>query len=192
MSYKSIASLKTNIKSLELSMEIIDKSVPDPIAKERIISFVKREIFTDKQKLSNLEYNEVTVLKTKVINGIKVAIPESMHFSEDYDYFYIDKIIYTLQKEVIRADSSFHYNAVAFIPDGKKFVQLQVKLMGNDSYRDRYSVGASYYTSEKDSIRYMHKEGLSDSKKYKPYIDQIIELVRTKRGKPKFLKKPSI
>lgn len=119
-------------------------------------------------------------LKTKIIDGIEIVIPEFMNgFGEEFEYKLIDDDLYIIPANYKEdKDGSFHQWAFVYIKEREdKHTRLTVSMLGKDKYGDRLFTEAEYYKKVESYFRYLSKNyGKNDRfpEKFRKQVETII------------------
>lgn len=135
-----------------------------------------------RSKIWNEEYDERNKkrLETKLIDGVKVVIPEFMNgLGEDCKFKYIDSVLYALPiKCSIDKDNSFHEYAYVYSKENdNKHVRLIVRLLGGDKFGNRIFTEANYYKKVESFNKYLNKNYGKDDRfpeKFRKQVETVI------------------
>jgi len=135
-----------------------------------------------KNKIWNEEHDErnKSLLRTKIIDGVEVVIPEFMNgFGEEYQYKFIDGDLYVIPTKYKEdKDGSFHQWAHVYIKENEnKHTRLTVSVLGKDKYGDRIFTEAEYFKKVESFFRYLSKNyGKNDRfpEKFRKQVETII------------------
>lgn len=129
-----------------------------------------------KDKIDDEERRLNSKLRVVDIDGVNYEVPTGFYQENDrYTYEVRDGCLYRFEKMKLDSDGSFHLHHHVWIPQTEtKFVDLCVRVLGNDIYGDRYYLSASYYKHPSDTFPYMHKDISTNNYGYKPYYDYIL------------------
>ncbi|MGE7840645.1 hypothetical protein ACQKNX_07630 [Lysinibacillus sp. NPDC093712] len=136
-----------------------------------------------RSKIWNEEYDERNKnrLETKIIDGVKVIIPEFMNgLGEDCKFKYVDNVLYALPiKCSIDKDNSFHEYAYVYSKENEnKHTRLIVRLLGGDKFGNRIFTEANYYKKVESYNKYLNKNYGRDDRfpeKFKKQVETVIE-----------------
>lgn len=134
-------------------------------------------------KIFNEEYDAKSrlMLKTKIIDGVKVVIPECMSgLGYECKYRYIDNTLYALPiKCSTDKDDTFHEYAYVYSKESEdKHVRLIVRLLGGDRFGNRIFTEANYYKKAESSYKYLNKNYGKDDhfpEKFRKQVETVIE-----------------
>lgn len=120
-------------------------------------------------------------LETKIIDGVKVVIPEFMNgLGEECKFKYVDAVLYALPIKCQRdEDNSFHEYAYIYSKENEdKHVRLIVRLLGGDKFGDRIFTEANYYKKVESFNKYLNKNYGRDNRfpeKFRKQVETVIE-----------------
>lgn len=135
-----------------------------------------------KSKIWNEEHDErnKSRLKTKVIDGVEIVIPEFMNgFSEEFTFKLIDDDLYLIPTSYKEdKDGSFHQHAFVYIKENEnKHTRLTVSMLGKDKYGNRIFTEGEYFKKVESDFRYLSKSyGKNDRfpEKFRKQVETII------------------
>ncbi|UUV25961.1 MULTISPECIES: hypothetical protein [Lysinibacillus] len=150
-----------------------DKYLHNELSK--VVRVVKDKIWNEEHDSRNRHR-----LKTKIIDGVEIVIPEFMNgLGEEYQYKLIDSDLYVIPTNYKEdKDGSFHQWAYAYIKENEnKHTRLTVSVLGNDKYGDRIFTEAEFHKKVESDFRYSSKNyGKNDRfpEKFRKQVEIII------------------
>ncbi|ATF13497.1 hypothetical protein A616_16390 [Brevibacillus brevis X23] len=180
--------LLKQIEDLKKIREQVDQMDIDEKSKRQAKSGVSNEIRQLNSKLRTIEQRERTELDTFESNGKPIEIPRGLMHSRDVEYQYSNGVIYQFKKPHLEKDGSFHLHHYIWLDEGTRQTEILVRTLGNDNYGDRYYLSASYYKDKRDMYSYRSIGINPYNKKFKPYVNKVIEYIRKHEGFEDFFK----
>lgn len=141
----------------------------------KVVRVIKNKIWNEEHDRQNRSR-----LKTEIIDGVEIAIPEFMNgFGEEYEYKLIDDDLYVFPATYKEGkDGSFHQWAFVYIKEREdKHTRLTVSMLGKDKYGDRIFTEAEYFKKVESDFRYLSKNyGKNDRfpEKFRRQVKTII------------------
>lgn len=148
---------------------------------------IGEEMYKLKNKIDEEERRLNSNLKIVSINGAEYEIPKSFNYAPDnerYTYEVRDGCLYQIEKIRNDSDGSFHSHHYVWIPQAEnKYAELCVRVLGGDSYGERYYLRVHYYKHPSDMSPYLTKDIRTDNYNYKPFYDYVLEKLGFKHKK---------
>lgn len=141
----------------------------------KVVRVIKSKIWSEEHD----RYNK-SRLKSKIIDGKEVVIPEFMNgFSEEFEFKLIDNDLYLIPSRYKESkDGSFNQWAFVYIKErADKHTRLTVSMLGKDKYGDRIFTEAEYFKKVESDFRYLSKNyGKNDRfpEKFRKQVETII------------------
>lgn len=141
----------------------------------KVVRVIKNKIWNEEHDRQNKSR-----LKTEIIDGVEIVIPEFMSgLGEEYTFKYANNVLYALPiKYVEDEDGSFHEYVYAYSKENEnKHMRLLVRLLGGDRFGDRIFTEVNYYKKLESNYKYLNKDYGKDDRfpeKFRNQVDTII------------------